>query len=152
MAVAVADVDPNDFNARGLAIKQAITELPVIRKELDDKQYAGTILEIMQVRVLDVRQVRDHAVNIRLDAEQLSIDAKLPSKDLDQLLRYIDSQITPDPNAIEIQDRNAGFVSAVLEMVSDPNNYSDPTDPNYPGEIEHANNFLLSVLELCEPI
>ena len=142
----------DDFNTRGLEIKRLIKELPLKKDRLETKYYGGTITEILKSRVADVNEVLQHAVSIRVKAEELCTDANIPDNDLKKLLRYIDKKIGSDSNDIKNRKRNTEIVNFVSKIASDPNTYPEPNDPNYSAEIERMSDFSLAVLEICKPI
>lgn len=139
--------DTNDVNTLSAAVVSMAQELPEKEKQLAEKEYNGTITDITTERFEDVNSVYQFTKNLNDKAVQACQKMGLKA-DRTQAIEKI---IKIKKQKIENRKQNAEIIKFVTEMIKDPNMLPDPNAPNYAYEVEKNNEFLLAVMESCQP-
>lgn len=141
-------VDANDIEIRKLEVETMVKALPEKEEALKKKEYSGTIDQIFQQRVADVNDVVVYTKTLHDKATSVAKDIGL----VVEKKKAIEAIIVKKEKQLERQKSNAEIIQSVYKMVNDPNSLPDPTDPNYPAEVEKHQELMLNVLEICKPV
>jgi hypothetical protein len=139
--------DNNDVNTLSDTVVSMKAELPQREKQLAEKEYFGTISDIIQERIEDVNGVYKFSKDLNDKAVQACQKMGLKA----DRTQAIDKIIKVKKQKIENRKQNAEIIKFVTELIKDPNMLPDPNAPNYAYEVEKNHEFLLAVMESCQP-
>lgn len=137
----------NDLEDRKLEVETMVSELLNKEQLLKTKQYTGTIDQILEQRVVDVNEVYQHAKTLNEKAVKVCEDMGLKGSKREVVKKILDNK----KEKLEGKKRNNEIIKAVHLIINDPNILPEPNDPNYAYEVERNQQFLLAVVEMCDP-
>jgi|GEM_PF-3652243 len=137
----------DDLEVRKTEVESMVKELPVKEANLKTKTYSGTIEEVLELRVVDVNEVYQYAKELNEKAVKVCEDMGLKVTKQEAVKKIVDAK----KEKLERQKTNSEFLKDVNEFLNDPNVLPDVNDPNYAYEVERNQQFLLAVMEMCEP-
>lgn len=122
------------------------------QKELGTKQYSGTWVEILAVRIADVNEVTAEVALSKSKARQaIELSALDPNTTKVLTIQDYIAQVITEKGKEQVYQKklhNANFLKAVEESVNDPGVLPPPEDPNYIDEIERLESFRTACLEI----
>ena len=126
LAANAARIDP--AAAIEAEVKAVIEKVETGRRQLPVKSYTGTIQQVLTARVADVNAVHANIELAKVKIDQAVTITKRPVSLRNQLVKLVAEK--SQEKLLEKKIQNADFLKAVDQITSDPNNMTDPNDPN----------------------
>ena len=145
--IAIKPDDVNDIEVRKLEVETMVKELPVKEKQLDTKVYAGTAGEVLGQIAVDANEVYQYAKTLNEKAVKVCEDMGLKVSKQEAVKKIVDAE----KERLEKRKINSEIIKGVHEILTDPNIPPDVNDPNYAYEVERNQEFMLAVMEMCDP-
>lgn len=130
MAVVVTGgpAKPDPAAAIEAEVKAVVTQVENGRRQLPVKSYSGTIQQVLSARIADVNAVHRNIGIAKVKIDQAIVITKRPISLKDKLCNVVAEKA--QEKLLEKKLHNADFLRAVDSITSDPNNMTDPNDPN----------------------
>jgi hypothetical protein len=130
MAVVVTGgpAKPDPAAAIEAEVKAVVEKVESGRRQLPVKSYTGTIQQVLTARIADVNAVHSNIDLAKVKISQAVTITKRPVSLRDKLCKVIAEK--SQQKLLEKKLHNADFLKAVDSITSDPNNMTDPNDPN----------------------
>lgn len=136
---------PDPAAAIEAEVKAVVEKVETGRRQLPVKSYSGTIQQVLSARIADVNSVSENIKLAKVKIDEAVVITHRPTSVRDYLTKVIAEK--SQEKLLEKKIHNADFLKAVDSITSDPNNMTDPNDPN---EIASMMEFYSICAEIVE--